>query len=253
MQSARLCRSLALMGLTVTLMAVPTAAAGGENPYGHLPISIRVDVAASEAGDGRTYLDEVTKAAEYWATGGNGALAFEPEFRWVPPGEGADIVVHFQREPLRSCGLHNGPALGCGGPGGVTLVTMLPTGEDTVDHLPRSTMLLLAKHELGHALGLRHSVDEGDIMFEGGIPLYVAPGGLLTDEKPLPMGLVGLLGLLGIGAFILLVAVVMKIHAAIRGVVRSRRARRREVRVDVRRQRSHEEMDDPHGPQYWER
>lgn len=118
-----------------------------------------------------SYRVQVEKALEYWNSGGNGKLEYEPVFELVDE-DNADILIMWVENLERETGVQEGVA-GFARPyeinnkyERVEIVLEVGNYEGYAwRQYSDITMRDLAKHELGHALGLAHSDDKGDIMF----------------------------------------------------------------------------------------
>lgn len=166
--------------------------AGKFNPYGRAPIRVFLDV-ANLSEDATRYAGEAREAMAYWERGGNGALAWAVSFEETRAAGEADVLVWFVDADEVDC--DGEPAAGCGGfgvpghPGEVWLALRqaeAPVGGPLGGSLARPSayrpygdLRALAKHELGHALGLEHSERPGDVMYPTG---HAAPRGESPDS-----------------------------------------------------------------------
>lgn len=170
----RLCFLLLL--ILFVLPVLSTASETGtevisEYPWDHSPITVYIDDKNLPPKYSPTYYSQAEKALEYWEKGGNGNLKYTPVFQIVDT-RAADIRIRWV-ENLET--VEGAPAGVAGyashlkeGNRFVKVDIMLEVG----NHRGRSwvqygdaTMLSITKHELGHALGLRHSSDRRDIMY----------------------------------------------------------------------------------------
>ena len=191
--------------LLAALGCLPAAAAqdaewpaGRYNPYEREPIRVFLDVSNLTA-QTRPYADEVRAALAYWEEGGNLALSWRPDFLEVDSMADADILVWFEAAPSVSCG--GEPATGCGGYGvpGIPGEVWLSTRQEVAPYaapqggalarppqdMPYDVLQRVAKHELGHALGLPHSPIAGDVMsqdWHGFTTNGDVPGSLLRQD-----------------------------------------------------------------------
>lgn len=174
MHEIRLCFALLLM---VTILPIPSTASEtspeklSDHPWDHSPITIYIDDKSVPADYSPTYYAQIEKALEYWEKGGNGNLKYTPVFRIVDTKE-ADIRIKWV-ENLESV---EGAPSGVAGYASPTVADGRFVRVDIVleagNYQGKSwvqygdaTILAIAKHELGHALGLGHSNDRGDIMY----------------------------------------------------------------------------------------
>ncbi|WP_230627741.1 matrixin family metalloprotease [Methanosarcina barkeri] len=142
-----------------------------DNPWDHSPITVYIDNKSVPPHYSPTYYTQVQKALNYWAEGGNGKLDYTPVFAIVD-SEKADIRIRWVENLQKDQGVPPKVA-------GVTVPlivngrfirvdVMLGVGySQWGEWVPYSdtAMLAIAKHELGHALGLNHSNDKQDIMY----------------------------------------------------------------------------------------
>ncbi|RPJ79610.1 MAG: peptidase [Alphaproteobacteria bacterium] len=142
-----------------------------DQPWDHSPITVYIDNKNLPPHYNPSYYTQIEKALNYWEEGGNGKLNYTPVFKIVD-SENADIritwVENLEKNASAPSGvagyttpqiensrfLHVDMILGIGDYKGTEWIQY----ED-------ETMLILAKHELGHALGLDHSSDKQDIMY----------------------------------------------------------------------------------------
>lgn len=202
------------------LLAAPVASAqfndGASNPYGESPIRVHIDASNLTAETAR-YLDEARAALRYWEEGGNGALRWEARFEEVATPEEARLLVWFVDAPGVPCGGGNGAA-GCGGfmlgegdeydPAtvrGMASIAMRAGGaapEGRPHYLPFETIHQVVAHELGHALGLRHTNSVNDLMYRHVTAngFADAPGDTWLQRNP--VALAGLVVLIGVSPFL---------------------------------------------------
>lgn len=161
------------------MLVLPTAPAASEfnyprisdHPWDHSPITVYIDNKSIPPHYNPTYYTQVQKALNYWAEGGNGKLEYTPVFKIVNSKK-ADIRIRWVEDLQKYQGVPPGVA-------GDTVPFIVNGRFMRVDitlgvgysqwgewvSYSDTAMLAIAKHELGHALGLDHSNDKQDIMY----------------------------------------------------------------------------------------
>lgn len=174
MHRIRLCFVLLLLITFLPILSTASETSPerlSDHPWDHSPITVYIDDKNVPADYSPTYYAQIEKALEYWEKGGNGNLKYTPVFRVVDTKE-ADIRIRWV-ENLESV---EGAASGVAGYASPKVADGRFVRVDIVleagDYQGKSwvqygdaTMLAIAKHELGHALGLGHSNDRRDIMY----------------------------------------------------------------------------------------
>lgn len=142
-----------------------------DHPWDHSPITVYIDDKNVPVDYSPTYYSQIEKALDYWEKGGNGNLKYTPVFQIVDTKE-ADIRIRWvenlenvEGAPSGVAGYAN-PSVANGRFVRVDIVLEVGNyqGKSWVQY-GDATMLSIAKHELGHALGLKHSNDRHDIMY----------------------------------------------------------------------------------------
>ena len=140
-------------------------------PWDHSPITVFVDEVDIPEHYSPTYRDQVEIALEYWENGGNGKLSYTPVFQIVDD-RNADINIKWIENLEKLEGAPEGVA-GYAAPTfagdqflhvDIVLEVGNYQGYSWVQY-GDANMQEVAKHELGHALGLGHSSDKRDIMY----------------------------------------------------------------------------------------
>lgn len=141
-------------------------------PWDHSPVTVYIDEVNVPEHYSPTYSEQVKMAMEYWENGGNGHLGYDPEFKLVDAESDADIYIMWVENLEKNAGAGNGVA-GFTRPyevnGKYVQVDIVLEVGDYQGYAWRqygdANMREVAKHELGHALGLGHSTDRRDIMY----------------------------------------------------------------------------------------
>lgn len=155
-----------------------------EYPWGHSPtINVYIEDQNVPKSFSQSYVNDVVRAIDYWEKGGNGKLSYDPNFVIVDNLTDADIIIgwidKFEKDKFKddvggitTWRIIDGQSvciiiLACRCP--LYIISGGGKFHSGWDQLSNSKMEEIAKHEIGHALGLAHSDDPFDIMY----PQYV--------------------------------------------------------------------------------
>ena len=141
-----------------------------DHPWDHSPITVYIDNKNIPPHYSLSYYTQLEEALKYWEKGGNGKLEYTPVFKIVD-SENADIRITWVENPetndiISEVGGYTTPQIVDGRFVHVDIILGVGAykGTDWIQY-DDETMLVLAKHEFGHALGLEHSNDPQDIMY----------------------------------------------------------------------------------------
>ncbi len=142
-----------------------------DHPWDHSPITIYIDNKLVPLHYSLTYYEDIIKSLNYWAGGGNGKLKYIPVFEIVD-SEDADIRIRWDANLQKDQGAPHevaGETIRHTANGRFVYVGIILGVENHqwMQWVPYSdiSMLVIAEHELGHALELDHSNDLQDIIY----------------------------------------------------------------------------------------
>ncbi len=142
-----------------------------DRPWDHSPITVHIDDVNVPPHYSPGYKDQVLIAMDYWEEGGNGKLNYVPGFTLTGDPD-ADINIRWVENMETVIGAPEGVAGHC--------VSYEKSGKYVRSEIVlevgnyegfswrqygNANMRTVAKHEIGHALGLAHSTDKKDIMY----------------------------------------------------------------------------------------
>ena len=178
-----------------------------DTPWDHSPITVFIDDVNVPQHYSPTYRVQVESALLYWEDGGNSKLDFIPDFELVDTDD-ADIRIIWVENIEEVTGAQEGVA-GFWNP--YVINGVYQRGDIVLEvgnyqgyawrQYGDLNMLLVTKHELGHALGLAHSNDRKDIMY----PTYEERDNLnpLLLSSTLPYVMVFVIGSMAVVVFLL--------------------------------------------------
>lgn len=198
---------LILMSLSQFALASAEYPKSLDVPWDHSPITVFIDDVNVPLHYSPTYRVQVESALLYWEDGGNSKLDFIPDFEVIDTDD-ADIRILWVENIEEVIGADDGVA-GFWSPyevngtyqhGYIVLEVGNYQGYAWRQYGDMN-MLLVAKHELGHALGLGHSNDRKDIMY----PTYEERDNVnpLLLSATLPLVLVFVVGSMAVVVFLL--------------------------------------------------
>jgi hypothetical protein len=129
------------------------------NPWGTDELTVAIDNSANES---RTFEPLVRDSLDFWANNSTRYAGYEVDLELDPNASDPDLVIAFV-ESIDSCANVTNPA-GCAPYVTADGNATRPVTVEVVGSYSNESTRLILKHELGHVLGLNHSMEPESVM-----------------------------------------------------------------------------------------